>query len=133
MALYKGTKRITPLINKALTIKNQDKTIVENGTYTADEGFTGLGNVTVKVPNELREETTTVTTNNSSTILTPSGFQGYKKVTVKTAIPTQDKKYTITEADLSKSTITIKPDTNYSGMTSVTLDLSVIINALKGV
>ncbi len=31
------------------TIKNQDKTITENGTYAADEGFTGLGKVTVNV------------------------------------------------------------------------------------
>lgn len=31
------------------TINNQDKTITQNGTYTADEGYTGLGNVTVNV------------------------------------------------------------------------------------
>lgn len=31
------------------TIKNQDKTITENGTYTADSGYTGLGTVTVDV------------------------------------------------------------------------------------
>lgn len=30
-------------------INNQDKTITENGTYTADEGYTGLGNVVVDV------------------------------------------------------------------------------------
>ena len=30
-------------------INNQDKTITENGTYTADEGFTGLGTVIVDV------------------------------------------------------------------------------------
>lgn len=32
------------------TIRNQDKTITENGTYTADSGYTGLGMVTVNVP-----------------------------------------------------------------------------------
>lgn len=32
------------------TIRNQDKTITENGTYTADSGYTGLGTVTVNVP-----------------------------------------------------------------------------------
>ena len=32
-----------------VTINNQDKTITENGTYTADEGYTGLGTVTVDV------------------------------------------------------------------------------------
>lgn len=31
-------------------IKNQDKTITENGQYTADTGYTGLGTVTVAVP-----------------------------------------------------------------------------------
>ena len=31
------------------SINNQDKTITENGVYTADEGYTGLGTVTVEV------------------------------------------------------------------------------------
>ena len=31
-------------------INNQDKEITTNGTYTADEGYTGLGTVTVNVP-----------------------------------------------------------------------------------
>lgn len=31
------------------TINNQDKTITQNGTYTADEGYTGLGTVSVNV------------------------------------------------------------------------------------
>ena len=42
----------TTLENKAaggVTINNQNKTITENGTYTADEGYTGLGTVTVSV------------------------------------------------------------------------------------
>lgn len=33
-------------------INNQDKTITQNGTYTADEGFTGLGTVNVSVARE---------------------------------------------------------------------------------
>jgi hypothetical protein len=32
-----------------VTIRNQNKTITENGTYTADSGYTGLGTVTVNV------------------------------------------------------------------------------------
>ena len=32
-----------------VTIRNQDKTITENGEYTADSGYTGLGKVTVNV------------------------------------------------------------------------------------
>ena len=31
-------------------INNQNKTITQNGTYTADSGYTGLGEVTVNVP-----------------------------------------------------------------------------------
>lgn len=33
-------------------INNQDKTITKNGSYTADEGYTGLGTVTVNVHSE---------------------------------------------------------------------------------
>lgn len=33
------------------TINNQDITVTENGTYTADAGYTGLGTVEVQVPN----------------------------------------------------------------------------------
>lgn len=33
------------------TINNQDITVTKNGTYTADEGYTGLGTVEVQVPN----------------------------------------------------------------------------------
>lgn len=33
-----------------VTVKNQDKTITENGTYVADPEYTGLGVVTVDVP-----------------------------------------------------------------------------------
>jgi len=32
------------------TINNQDISVSENGVYTADEGYTGLGTVTVNVP-----------------------------------------------------------------------------------
>ena len=32
------------------TVKNQNKTIVENGTYTHDDEYTGLGTVVVDVP-----------------------------------------------------------------------------------
>ena len=33
-------------------INNQDKTIIQNGTYVADSGYTGLGTVIVNVPQE---------------------------------------------------------------------------------
>lgn len=52
------------------TINNQDKTITENGEYTADSGYTGLGTVTVNVP--------------SSAIVHPNyvSFSGYPDSTI---------------------------------------------------
>lgn len=48
---YDGFSSIDLTINVPTgTINNQDKTITENGTYTADSGYTGLGEVTVNVP-----------------------------------------------------------------------------------
>ena len=37
------------LASGGVPINNQDKTITENGVYQADEGYTGLGTVTVEV------------------------------------------------------------------------------------
>ena len=48
MSLYIGNKKYAPIIRQG--VNNQDKTITENGVYTADEGYTGLGEVTVDVP-----------------------------------------------------------------------------------
>ena len=42
----------TVVYGSGTDINNQDKTITKNGQYTADEGYTGLGTVTVKVPSE---------------------------------------------------------------------------------
>lgn len=48
---YDGFDVVTLNINvPSGEINNQDKTITENGTYTADEGYTGLGEVNVSVP-----------------------------------------------------------------------------------
>lgn len=48
---YDGFDTVTLNINvPSSTINNQDKTITQNGAYTADSGYTGLGTVTVNVP-----------------------------------------------------------------------------------
>ena len=39
-------------INNIDTVNNENKTITENGTYVANEGYTGLGTVTVNVEDE---------------------------------------------------------------------------------
>lgn len=55
MALYVGNQKVCPVVKVGgggTTINNQNKTITVNGTYTADSGYTGLGEVTVNVPQE---------------------------------------------------------------------------------
>ena len=48
---YDGFDTVTLNINvPSGQINNQDKTITQNGQYTADSGYTGLGTVTVNVP-----------------------------------------------------------------------------------
>lgn len=48
---YDGFSSIELTINvPSSQINNQDKTITQNGTYTADSGYTGLGTVDVNVP-----------------------------------------------------------------------------------
>jgi hypothetical protein len=63
--LLNGTV-VTPLIVKGggTEINNQDITVTENGTYTADTGYTGLGTVSVNVPNP-STGTVTITENGS--------------------------------------------------------------------
>lgn len=64
-----------------VAIKNQDKTITENGTYKADSGYTGLGTVSVNVPSEepvLQEKTVT----ENGTVLPDVGYDGMSKVVV---------------------------------------------------
>lgn len=59
----------------------QDKTITENGTYTAPEGVDGYNPVTVNVPApEIKLQDKTITENGEYTA--DSGFDGLGKVTV---------------------------------------------------
>ena len=58
------------------------KTITENGTYTADEGFDGLRSVSVDVPDPVLQNKT-VTENGEYTA--DAGFDGLGKVTVEVA------------------------------------------------
>lgn len=66
------------------TVKNQHKTITENGVYRADSGYTGLGTVTVSVPEKvpiLQEKTVT----ENGEVVADSGYDGLSKVTVNVA------------------------------------------------
>ena len=73
----------TTLENKAaggVTINNQDKTITENGTYTADSGYTGLGTVTVDVQASGRENKLAQIVDRSITEITASDLNGVERV-----------------------------------------------------
>lgn len=87
--LLNGTV-VTPLIVKGggTEINNQDITVTENGTYTAEDGYTGLGTVEVNVPTgsgvEIKNQDITVTVNGSYTA--DAGYTGLGTVNVN--VPT---------------------------------------------
>jgi hypothetical protein len=88
--LLNGTV-VTPLIVKDVgtKINNQDITVTENGTYTAEDGYTGLGTVEVNVPTgggvEIKNQDITVTVNGSYTA--DEGYTGLGTVNVNVANP----------------------------------------------
>ena len=84
MGMYLGGQKVSPIVTVGAEINNQDKTITENGTYTADAGYTGLGEVTVNVPSEqpLITELNVTPTTSAQTIVAPTGTDGYSPVNV---------------------------------------------------
>ena len=65
-----------------ITINNQDKEITQNGSYTADAGYTGLGTVTVNV-DTVNNTSLSITPSTSSQSFTASSpYTGYGTVTV---------------------------------------------------
>ena len=68
----------------------QDKTVTANGSVTADEGYTGLGTVTVNVPDPdlIDIAAGEITENGEYVIETPEGYDGIGKVTATIAVPT---------------------------------------------
>lgn len=88
MTLYLGKKAVCPtkIVVKEVPaqVNNQDITVTENGTYTAEDGYTGLGIVEVNVPTgggvEIKNQDITVTVNGSYTA--DEGYTGLGTVNV---------------------------------------------------
>ena len=84
MTVYLGNQKVGSLTVAKADINNQNKTITENGTYTADSGYTGLGEVTVNIPSEqpIITELNITPTTSAQTIVAPAGTDGYSPVNI---------------------------------------------------
>lgn len=93
-------------------INNQDKIIITNGTYVADNGYTGLGTIDVNVTPRLGAVNIPATTS-AQTVKAAPNFDGFYKVTVPAVTSSIDNNIT---AGNIKSGVTILGITgNYSG------------------
>lgn len=106
-------------ISAGVPINNQDKTITENGTYTADEGYAGLGtvNVSVPIPDGYVKPS-------GSLSITKNGEYGVaEKAGVVVAVETEP---TLQEKTVNPTTSqqTATPDSGYDGLSKV------IVNAM---
>lgn len=137
-------------------IHNQDINIEENGIYEPEEGYTGFGKVTVDI-NTVNNTNLTVTPKTTNQTFTPpSPYTGYETVTVNKVTSSIDSNIkaanikknitilgvtgTYEEPLQSKSlvvnqntatTLTITPDSGYTGLSSVDVDLSWIEQQLQ--
>lgn len=136
MALFYGRKKITPIINKGNTIRNQNKTVtVDNTNCTTDqivecdENYTGLGTVAVHPNLNIGNRTETIEHNgvyqygNNSSLI--------REIEVTVDVPLENKTYQIQEADLDSNTLTITPSEGFDGMLSITIDISEITRLLS--
>ena len=128
------SKRLVGASDGSATVRNQHKVITENGVYKADSGYTGLGTVTVNVPEKvpaLQEKTAT----ENGVVVPDAGFDGLSRVTVNVATSggsgganklAQLASETLTEitADDLRGVTSIRPQT-FRELTSL---LSVTIN-----
>lgn len=133
MTLYKGSKKIAPIVNKGLTVHNQDITVTANGVYSCNEEHTGLGEVTVLVPDPIIEEAEplVITENGEYSVELKEGIDGYSKLNVKAEIPLGKQTYVLTPEDLNSNVITIIPDEGIAGLTEIKVDLSIITQLLS--
>ena len=109
---FDGYNRVRIDVNVQPTL--EDKTVTDNGTYTAGTGYDGLGEVTVNVQPTLEDKT--VTTNGTYTAGT--GYDGLGEVTVNVQPTLESKNITANG--------TYTPSSGYDGFSSVEVDVSAI-------
>ena len=83
---YDGFDSVVLNINvPSQQINNQNKTVTQNGQYTADAGYTGLGTVTVEVEPNLQNKDLTVTSNQTIDVFADQGYDGidHARVTIR--------------------------------------------------
>ena len=97
-----------------VTIKNQDKTFTENGTYAHDSGYTGLGIVKVDVQPKNQDKNITA----NGTYRADSGYTGLGEVVVAVP-PTPPNNQDITV----KENGTYTAEDGYSGLGTVTVEV----------
>ena len=103
------------------TVNNQNKTVTTNGVYSADAGYTGLGNVTVSLPLDTKRITVNGTYNASS-----DDLEGYSSVTVAV----EDVPAVVEEVNVTPTTSaqTIRPETGVDGFSVV--NVSAVTSAI---
>lgn len=115
MALYLGKDLVSASSGLGgSTIKNQDKNITENGSYSADSGYTGLGIVKVDVQPKNQDKNITA----NGTYRADSGYTGLGEVTVDVPpTPPNNQDITVTENG------TYTAENGYTGLGTVTVDV----------
>lgn len=102
-------------------VNNQDKEITSNGVYTADEGYTGLGEVTVNVPVEGEDSSDATATANDIINPKTAYVKGEKITGAITSVSSETSMAQFIQGDLvytsdfgsKRNTITILPDGNH--------------------
>ena len=112
MALYLGKDLVSASSGSGgVTIKNQDKTFTENGSYAADSGYTGLG--VVKVDVQPKNQDKNITAN--GTYRADSGYTGLGEVVVEVPMVSDNSKL----VSVIDRTVTEMTEKDLEGVTSI--------------